>query len=458
MSTPLIFGFVVVIALVGLVAFRWGRSGRREQEGKRLEEYDFYPFRVNDDRQVEFDPERFKRAVDHFQAHRNTRAAWELIVIAEQSLVRDRFDTDSLDAYRRLYESYDGDSVISDNEAYLENYKRIVEMLGRSFPNTGIEILLHNLVNPGRSIVAIESGAVTGRKLGMGATNLVLDLKTRSYHGQDKLNYELTIGARRFKCTTIPIFRRDYGLVGAICINIDANFVREAVATSPERMEAFVQNLLRTEMELEENILSPDEYQAALRGKRHYLDEPIRGGYDTPRSTGLSAIVFSDIVDFTATMARDEQAALAILATATGIQRQAVAAHRGVLLKELGDGILASFGSVSNAVAAAQEIQRAVGEAGTFRLRIAIHLGEVIRTGADVFGDGVNLASRLLHAAQPGGIVVSQAVFENVRNKGGVVVEPLGERVIRGLDEPVRVYAIADDTTAPPDAPVMTTR
>ena len=67
----------------------------------------------------------------------------------------------------------------------------------------------------------------------MGTTNLVLDLKTRRHQNQDKLNYELSIGARRFKCTTIPIFREEYGLVGAICINIDERFLREEVSSIP---------------------------------------------------------------------------------------------------------------------------------------------------------------------------------------------------------------------------------
>src|SRR5262249_39294441 len=161
----------------------------------------------------------------------------------------------------------------------------IVRLIGQSFPNTGIEILLHDLVNPSASVVAIENGIVTGRVIGNGTTKLVLDLKTRGHQGQDKLNYELNIGGRQFKCTTIPIFRPDFGLVGAICINIDARFLREAVVPNAARLNAFFDNFLKVDMELDENILSKDEYRAALLGKRHFLDEAIRAPAGGMRET-----------------------------------------------------------------------------------------------------------------------------------------------------------------------------
>jgi len=71
-------------------------------------------------------------------------------------------------------------------------------------------------------------------------TTLLIDLKRRRALNQDKLNYELIIGARRFKCTTVPIVRRDYGVVGAMCINIDINYVRDDVLASSERIQEFL--------------------------------------------------------------------------------------------------------------------------------------------------------------------------------------------------------------------------
>ena len=89
---------------------------------------------------------------------------------------------------------------------------------------------------------------------------------------EDRLNYELKIGARRFKCTTIPVVRPEYGVVGAVCINVDANYLTEEVLSTAEKVAAFFQTFCRTEMQLDENILSRDEYAKALKGKRHYRD------------------------------------------------------------------------------------------------------------------------------------------------------------------------------------------
>jgi predicted transcriptional regulator YheO len=170
-----------------------------------------------------------------------------------------------------LYHKFGGDKILDDTAKYLENYKRIVRLIGDSFPDTGMEILLHNLTNPAKALYQIKNN-VTGRSIEAPATNLVLDLKTRRLQNQDKLNYELNIGARKFKCTTIPIYRENYGLVGAICINLDVNYLKEDVQSSTEKVDAFINALCKTDMVLDENILSKDEYEKALAGKRHFRD------------------------------------------------------------------------------------------------------------------------------------------------------------------------------------------
>ena len=397
---------------------------------------------VNPDGRLEFSPDAFWRAVGSFLAERTPRTAVELIVIGEQNLVRETFPTDRLNRYKALYAAYNGDAVISDNDAYLENYRRIVNQIGRSFPNTGIEILLHNLVNPSRSLVAIENAAVTGRSIGGGATNLVLDLKTRRQRGEDKVNYELNIGSRQFKCTTIPLFRPGHGLVGAICINIDARFLREHVMQSDERLIAFFDNFLRTDFQLGENILSRDEYVNAMNGKRHFLDEAIRAAGAGAGERKLAAILFSDIVGFSALMGSNEAATLRIVEANEQIHRAALARHRGRLLKKLGDGMLASFDSASDAVVAAKAIQRAVREDGRFEARIGIHLGEVIQSGGEVHGDGVNIASRIQGEMGPGQIGISSVVYENVRNKEGVSATLVGERTLKNVAAAVILYSV----------------
>ncbi len=437
-----IFAMLAAISVGFFLGTRRALGPNTRPVERRLEEYDFYPFVVTSSGHVEFSADAFDRAASHFLQERNLRAARELIVIGEQNLVRDTFSSERLSHYKELYAAYDGDGVVSDNDAFLENYRRIVNQIGRSFRNTGIEVLLHNLVNPSRSLVAIENGEVTGRSVGSGATNLVLDLKTRRQRGEDKVNYELNIGARQFKCTTIPIFRPEFGLVGAVCINVDTHFLREIALSAGDQLQAFVDNLLRTDFELDENILSKDEYQNALNGKRHHLDEAIRVGGSKSREHKLAAILFSDIVGFTTLMGEDEGETLAIMDSNDEIHRTALAKHRGRLLKKLGDGTLASFESVSNAVACAQDVQRAVRDDQRFEVRIGIHLGEVIHADGDIHGDGVNIAARIQSEMNPGEIGVSEVVHDNIKNKEGLTATPMGERALRNVATPMTLYSV----------------
>ena len=78
------------------------------------------------------------------------------------------------------------------------------------------------------------------------------------------------LASRKFKCTTIPIFRKDYGLIGAICINIDVNFITDEVMKSEESLHRFFKNYCKTDMVLEENILSKEEFDKAQKGKRYW--------------------------------------------------------------------------------------------------------------------------------------------------------------------------------------------
>jgi predicted transcriptional regulator YheO len=159
-------------------------------------------------------------------------------------------------------------------QEFLENYERSLRLIGKSFPNTGIEILLHNLADPAHSLITLENN-VTGRHLRDGTTNLLIDLKRRQLLNEDKSNSELNIGARKFKRATIPIKRKKFGIVGGICINIDANSITDQVLQDRERIISWFQNLLRTDMTLDENILSKDEYAKALKGKRHFKEDAI---------------------------------------------------------------------------------------------------------------------------------------------------------------------------------------
>jgi len=266
----------IIASLFFLAAgFAWGKyKERRRKFGRNLDEYDFYPFTVTRENFGEFSLNNFRLGMHYFLKNHDYTAARQLIFIGEQNNVRARLEPPEQHVYARLFARYDGKKIADDTREYLENYVRIVRLLGKSFPNLGIEILLHDLSNPSRSLVALENN-VTGRNLHDGTTNLVIDLKKRQMSHEERLNYELNIGARRFKCTTIPIVRKEYGVVGAICVNVDANYLTEEVMGAAERVVAFFQIFCRTEMQLDENILSKDEYAKALKGKRHFKDESV---------------------------------------------------------------------------------------------------------------------------------------------------------------------------------------
>jgi predicted transcriptional regulator YheO len=264
---------IIASAVFLVVGFVWGKyKERRRKFGRNLEEYDFYPFTVTRENFGEFNLNNFRLGMHYFLKNEDHTAARQLIFIGEQNNVRAQLEPTEQKVYAQLFEKYNGKTIADDTHEFLENYERIVRLIGKSFPNTGIEILLHNLADPAHSLITLENNA-TGRHLRDGTTNLLIDLKRRE--NEDKLNYELNIGARKFKCTTIPIKRKEFGIVGAICINIDANYITDEVLRDQQRIETWFRNFLRIDMQLDENILSKDEYAKALKGKRHFKDETV---------------------------------------------------------------------------------------------------------------------------------------------------------------------------------------
>src|SRR4051812_9633796 len=263
---------VIASGIFLAVGFAWGKYKEQRRFGRNLEEYDFYPFAINRDNLPEFNLKDFRLGMHYFLKNNDHTAARQLIFIGEQNNVRAQLEPAEQKEYARLFEKYQGNKIADDTNEYLENYVRLVRLIGKSFPNTGIEILLHNLADPAHSLIALENN-VTGRHVRDGTTNLLIDLKKRQLAQEDKLNYELNIGARRFKCTTIPIVRKEFGVVGAICINIDANYLTDHVLADQKRIEEWFKSFLRVDIQLDENILSKDEYAAAQKGKRHFKAE-----------------------------------------------------------------------------------------------------------------------------------------------------------------------------------------
>ena len=272
MMTAALAEALVSIILLALGFVVGKHRERRRLRGRDLTEYDFYPYQTTADNFAEFSLRDFRLGMHYLLRNRDSRAARQLIFIGEQNNVRDLLDDKDKRSLEKLFSKYGGAEIISDASEYLENYRNIVRLLGKTFPNMGIEILLHDLANPSRSVVWIEGAEVTGRSLHMGTTTLLVDLKKRRALNEDKLNYELNLGARRFKCTSIPIVRKEFGVVGAICMNIDINYVRDEVVKSTESVAEFFGHFCQTDMQLTENILSKGEYQKALQGKKHFRD------------------------------------------------------------------------------------------------------------------------------------------------------------------------------------------
>jgi predicted transcriptional regulator YheO len=266
---------IIASAFFLAAGFVWGKYKERQRKfGRNLDEYDFYPFTVTRENFGEFNLNNFRLGMHYFLKNEDHTAARQLIFIGEQNNVRNQLEPAEQKVYATLFEKYEGKKIVDDTHEFLENYERIVRVIGKSFPNTGIEILLHNLADPAHSLITLENN-VTGRHLRDGSTNLLIDLKRRQLLNEEKLNYELNIGARKFKCSSIPIKRKEFGIVGAICINIDANYITEEVLKDQQRIATWFQNFLRTDVQLDENILSKDEYAKALKGKRHFKDESV---------------------------------------------------------------------------------------------------------------------------------------------------------------------------------------
>lgn len=164
----------------------------------------------------------------------------------------------------------------------------------------------------------------------------------------------------------------------------------------------------------------------------------------------LTTIVLADIAGYSRLMSRDEEDTHARCASLSReLVEPAIAAHGGLLVKKTGDGFLAEFPSVVEAIRCAMEIQdgaaqRNVGVAAADRLafRIGINTGDVIVEPDDIYGDGVNVAARLESLAEPGGIVISRAVRDHLGNKIPVSFEDLGAQSVKNIALPVRAFRV----------------
>ena len=164
----------------------------------------------------------------------------------------------------------------------------------------------------------------------------------------------------------------------------------------------------------------------------------------------LAAILAADVAGYSRLMGADEEGTLAALKE---LRRELadpkIKEHRGRIVKTTGDGLLVEFASVVDAVRCAVEVQREMAErnAGVpedarIQFRIGINLGDIIKDGRDIYGDGVNVAARLEALAEPGGICVNRVVRDQVRDKLDFAFEDAGEQRVKNIARPLRVYHV----------------
>ena len=163
----------------------------------------------------------------------------------------------------------------------------------------------------------------------------------------------------------------------------------------------------------------------------------------------LAAVMFTDIVGYTAMSQRDEKHALKVLESHNDMLRPIFTKYGGTEIKTIGDSFLVEFVSALAATECAIEIQQMLArvnrgmEGSPIMLRIGLHLGDVIRRGNDILGDAVNIASRIQPLAEPGGICVSEEVYSVIRNKIPYPIEMVTAVSLKNVELPMNVYTIA---------------
>src|ERR1700746_3866396 len=177
----------------------------------------------------------------------------------------------------------------------------------------------------------------------------------------------------------------------------------------------------------------------------------------------LAAILAADVAGYSRLMGEDEEGTLARLkAIRREVSDPKIKEHHGRIVKTTGDGLLVEFASVVDAVRCAVEVQRELAERNAdvppdrrIELRMGINLGDIIKDGRDIYGDGVNVAARIEALADAGGVFVSNTVHDHVRDRLPFVFEDLGEQQVKNIARAVRLYRVRDTGSPANSEPVL---
>jgi len=165
-----------------------------------------------------------------------------------------------------------------------------------------------------------------------------------------------------------------------------------------------------------------------------------------------TAIMFTDLVGYTALMEKNESVALELIKKNRDLHQAAIQKHKGQLIKEMGDGFMATFDNTLDALSCGREIQNeAKAREFDIPVRIGIHYGDITIDNEDIFGHGVNMASRIQAIADPGGIYISESIHELIRDREDLETQYMGAVPLKNIKDPVRTYALKGEGLPPPE-------
>jgi class 3 adenylate cyclase len=174
-----------------------------------------------------------------------------------------------------------------------------------------------------------------------------------------------------------------------------------------------------------------------------------------PSQRRLAAILFTDIVGYTAVMQQNEMEALAVIKRYTAILKQCVQAHFGEVLNDYGDGSLCIFSSAAEAVQCSLEMQQQLQTEPAVPLRIGLHIGEIFFEDGKILGDGVNLASRIQSIGQQNTILFSEEIQDKIKNIPKFKSVSLGSFEFKNVEKPINVFALANEGLIVPEPRAM---
>jgi TolB-like protein/class 3 adenylate cyclase len=163
------------------------------------------------------------------------------------------------------------------------------------------------------------------------------------------------------------------------------------------------------------------------------------------QSRQLAAIMFTDIEGYTALMQQDEQKARQIRDRHRRVLQKEIPGHHGKILRYYGDGTLSAFDSALDAVHCSIAIQKELQLAPSIPIRIGIHTGDIVYEENEIYGDGVNVSSRLQSLSVPGGVLISEKVYDEIKNHPEINTFPMGSFELKNVKKPVEVFAIANE-------------